>query len=118
MYKYSAIIKTMMLHIQAKAPHMRLSTAASAVGGASTSWWGGNLKGVWYFANLWYPSIIDFLSKGANAGGINVMTYDLSDNPEFHECPEVRTAEGRSGGLQLEPPRVAFWTAILPAASP
>lgn len=87
-YKYSAIIKTFILHIQDKAPHMRLSTAASAVGGASTAWWGGNLKGVWYFANLWYPEIINFMSKGANAGGINVMTYDLSDNPEFHECPE------------------------------
>lgn len=95
-YKYSAIAQTLIYHIQDMAPHMGLSTAASAVGGASTSWWGGNLKGVWFFTNLWYPSIIDFMSKGANAGGINVMTYDLSDNPEFHECPEVRGL-GRGG---------------------
>ena len=38
-----------------------------------------------------YPEVIQFMSKGANAGGINVMTYDLSDNPEFHECPADNT---------------------------
>lgn len=35
-----------------------------------------------------YPDVIDFISKGPNAGGVNVMSYDLSDNPEFHECPD------------------------------
>lgn len=35
-----------------------------------------------------YPNATDFMSKGANAGGINVMSYDLSDNPQFHECPD------------------------------
>lgn len=34
------------------------------------------------------PDIISFMSTGANAGGINVMTYDLSSNEQFHECPE------------------------------
>lgn len=91
-YKYTAIAKTLMLHIQKISPKMGLSTASSAVGGWSSNWWGGNLKGLWFFANLWYPSVIDFMSKGANAGGINVMTYDLSDNPQFHECPVVRAS--------------------------
>jgi hypothetical protein len=36
----------------------------------------------------WYPDLIDFMGSSPNAGGINVMTYDLSDNPEFHECPD------------------------------
>ena len=35
-----------------------------------------------------YPDTITFMSVGPNAGGINVMTYDLSDNPQFHECPD------------------------------
>jgi len=27
------------------------------------------------------------MAAGANAGGIAVMTYDLSDNQQYHECP-------------------------------
>ncbi|EGD72698.1 hypothetical protein PTSG_04427 [Salpingoeca rosetta] len=87
-YKYAAIAKTLILHIQNIMPKLKLSTAASAVGGWSSSWWGGNLKTSMYYLNLWYPSLVDFMTKGKNAGGVNVMTYDLSDNPEFHECPE------------------------------
>eukprot|EP00049_Salpingoeca_infusionum_P017103 m.351756 g.351756 ORF g.351756 m.351756 type:complete len:512 (-) comp16341_c0_seq1:311-1846(-) len=87
-FKYAAISKTLMLHIANINPKLRLSTAASAVGGWSTSWWGGNLKGTMYYLNKWYPEIVQFFSAGDNAGGINVMTYDLSDNPEYHECPE------------------------------
>ena len=30
-----------------------------------------------------------FLTAGANAGGVNVMTYDLSKNENFHECPDA-----------------------------
>ena len=41
----------------------------------------------------WYPDALNFMSKGRNAGGINVMTYDLSDNPEFHECPDDNTCQ-------------------------
>lgn len=42
-----------------------------------------------YFANLWYPEVIQFMaSDSASAGGINVMTYDLSNNEAFHECPQ------------------------------
>ena len=49
-----------------------------------------------YYLNEWYPSIVQYMTSGANAGGINVMTYDLSDNPQFHECPEV------SGGVKVK----------------
>jgi len=28
------------------------------------------------------------MSTGTNAGGINVMTYDLSDNEQYYECPD------------------------------
>ena len=37
----------------------------------------GNLKGLILFVNQWYPSVVQFMTSGANAGGINVMTYDL-----------------------------------------
>lgn len=87
-YKYAAISKTFMIHINNIKPDLKLSTAASAVGAWSSSWWGGNLKTVMYYLNEWYPSIVQYMTSGANAGGINVMTYDLSDNPQFHECPE------------------------------
>jgi hypothetical protein len=90
-YKYAAISKTLMLHIESINPSLKLSTAASAVGAWSTNWWGGNLKGVWFWVKQWYPEVIDFFSKGKNAGGINVMTYDLSDNEAFHECPDENT---------------------------
>lgn len=31
------------------------------------------------------------MSSGPNAGGVNVMTYDLIDNQKFHECPNDST---------------------------
>ncbi|KAG0003443.1 hypothetical protein BGZ65_001700 [Modicella reniformis] len=31
------------------------------------------------------------MSKGTNAGGVNVMTYDLSNNQQYHECPDDKT---------------------------
>jgi hypothetical protein len=42
---------------------------------------------VWYFTDLWFPEVTTALTGGDRPGGINVMTYDLSDNAEFHECP-------------------------------
>ena len=87
-YKWTAIAKTLMTHIGSIYPECLLTTAAPAVGAWETAWWGGNLKGLMYWVKSWYPEVVDFLTKGKNAGGINVMTYDLSDNPEFHECPE------------------------------
>ena len=76
------------LNIEAIQPSLMLATAASAAGGLSTPWWGGNLKNIWYFVNKWYPDLYAYI---ANTGGINVMTYDLSNNQEYHECPDAST---------------------------
>ena len=86
-YKYAAIAKDLMLAIAEHAPAMKLSTAAGAVGAQTGKWWGGNLKGLWLNLKHWYPDIIAFMGSGANAGGLNVMTYDVSDNQKYHECP-------------------------------
>eukprot|EP01106_Pelomyxa_sp_JSP_P000152 TRINITY_DN1021_c0_g1_i1.p2 TRINITY_DN1021_c0_g1~~TRINITY_DN1021_c0_g1_i1.p2 ORF type:complete len:472 (+),score=193.10 TRINITY_DN1021_c0_g1_i1:102-1517(+) len=88
-YKYAAIAKDVQLNIAAIAPSLKLGTAAAAVGAWSGNWWGGNLKGVWLYAQKWYPDLVAFMATGANAGGINVMTYDLSDNEQYYECPET-----------------------------
>lgn len=79
-YKYAAIVKDVQLNIAKIAPTLKMSTAAAAVGAWSSAWWGGNLKSVWYFAKQWYPELFKSMT-------INVMTYDLSDNPTYHECP-------------------------------
>merc|ERR1712178_487522 len=79
-YKYSAIVKDMVDAIDKHAPNMKISTAAGAVGAWDGKWWGGNLKGIWLKAKKMFPDVISRLE-------INVMTYDLSDNNEFHECP-------------------------------
>ncbi|KAI9329172.1 hypothetical protein BDR26DRAFT_923023 [Obelidium mucronatum] len=92
-YKYTAIVYDVMNNIKKIYPTCKLGTAAGAAGAWETKWWGGNLKGVWYYANLWYPDAIKFMSTGANAGGINVMTYDLSKNNNFFECPSGSTAD-------------------------
>jgi len=87
-YKYSAIMQDVIINIKAIYPKLKLSTAAGAVGAWSGNWWGGNMKGVWLETYQWYPSIINFMATGANAGGINVMTYDLSNNEQYYECPQ------------------------------
>ena len=74
-YKYSAVVYNVMSSIKANYPTCKLSTAAAAVGAWSGSWWGGNLKGIWLQANQMFPEIIQFMTAGANAGGINVMSY-------------------------------------------
>jgi len=86
-YKYAAIAYDLQLNIKSIAPTLKLSTAAAAVGAWTGDWWGGNLKGVWLAIKQQYPAIINFFTSGANAGGINVMTYDLSDNEQYYECP-------------------------------
>ncbi|KAF9162486.1 hypothetical protein DFQ26_003508 [Actinomortierella ambigua] len=88
-YKYAAIMQDVIINIKAIQPTLRLGTAASAAGGLSTNWWGGNLKGIWYNLNRFYPDIYNFMANGANAGGVNVMTYDLSNNQQYHECPDT-----------------------------
>eukprot|EP01006_Ploeotia_vitrea_P050579 TRINITY_DN67475_c6_g7_i5.p1 TRINITY_DN67475_c6_g7~~TRINITY_DN67475_c6_g7_i5.p1 ORF type:complete len:277 (+),score=32.27 TRINITY_DN67475_c6_g7_i5:636-1466(+) len=100
-YKYAAIAKDIQLNIGSLAPHLKMSTAAGAVGAWSGKWWGGNLKGVWLHADTWYPEIVSFMAKGANAGGINVMSYDLSDDEKYHECP--------STSICTLPKQVAFY---------
>ncbi|KAF8929632.1 hypothetical protein EDD21DRAFT_443993 [Dissophora ornata] len=85
-YKYGAIMKDVLLNIAAIQPTLKLSTAASAAGGLSTNWWGGNLKNIWYNLNKWYPDVYQGI---ANSGGVNIMTYDLSDNTQYSECPDT-----------------------------
>ncbi|KAF9585027.1 hypothetical protein BGW38_004209 [Lunasporangiospora selenospora] len=85
-YKYTAIMKDVEINIKAIAPNLKIATAASAAGGLSTNWWGGNLKNIWYNMFKWYPDAYNFI---ANSGGVNVMTYDLSNNQQFHECPDT-----------------------------
>ncbi len=85
-YKYSAIMKDVQLNIAAQAPGMLLSSPVGAASGWAGNWWGGNLTGLVADAAQLYP---DLIAYAASTGGINVMTYDLSDD-------EVR--EGRGGG--------------------
>ncbi|KAJ3062419.1 hypothetical protein HDU98_001724, partial [Podochytrium sp. JEL0797] len=91
-YKYTAIAQDLIINIQAIYPTCKLSVAAGAAGAWNSNWWGGNLKGLWYYSNLWYPSVNKFITSGPNAGGIGVMTYDLSDSQTFHECPTTQSA--------------------------
>lgn len=88
-FKYAAILKDVAENIVHIYPACKLSTAAAAVGAWSGKWWGGNLKGVWLLVKQQYPDLMDFLTAGANAGGVNVMSYDLSKNENFHECPDA-----------------------------
>ncbi|KAF9192365.1 hypothetical protein BGZ50_008628 [Haplosporangium sp. Z 11] len=90
-YKYATIMRDVQLNIEAIKPSLMLGTASSAAGGLSTNWWGGNLKNIWYLVNKWYPEVYSFMATGPNGGGVNVMTYDLSNNQEYHECPDAST---------------------------
>jgi hypothetical protein len=83
-FKYAAIVKDIQLNVQALYPACKVSTAAAAVGAWGGKWWGGNLKGMWLNVKQWYPDLITTLATG----GVNVMTYDLSKNEAFHECPD------------------------------
>ncbi|KAF9170513.1 hypothetical protein BGX20_008879 [Mortierella sp. AD010] len=87
-YKYSAIMKDVLLNIAAIDPTLKLSTAAAAAGGDPSDWWGGNLKNIWYYVHKFYPDLYNGI---ANSGGVNIMTYDLSDNEDDYECPTPTT---------------------------
>jgi len=87
-YKYAAILKDTQDAVKAHAPDLKVSTAAGAVGAWGGKWWGGNLKGVWLQVQEKFPELMQTMATGPNAGGINVMTYDLSNNQQFHECPD------------------------------
>ena len=109
-YKYAAIVQDLVNAIAASdKSDMKLSTAAAAVGAWGTDWWGGNLKGVWYFMNLWFPTLFSELTTG----GINVMTYDLSSNMDFSECPDSSTC---SLSEQVDFYMDTFKSASIPAA--
>lgn len=84
-YKFAAILKDVSLNIAAIAPGLKLSIAASAAGGWAGNWWGGNEKGTILFASQWYP---DLIAQVASTGGVNIMSYDLSDDEQYYECPE------------------------------
>lgn len=86
-YKYTAIMRDMQINIQSIYPTLKLSTAAAAVGAWSGTWWGGNLKGIWLKMKKDYPDVTNFILTSANAGGFNVMTYDISTEPL--ECPDA-----------------------------
>ncbi|KAG0055157.1 hypothetical protein BGZ83_009459 [Gryganskiella cystojenkinii] len=90
-YKYATIMRDVQLNIQSIYPTLKLATAASAAGGLSTNWWGGNLKNIWYNVFTWYPDVYNFIAQGANGGGVNIMTYDLSNNQQYYECPDANT---------------------------
>ncbi|KAI8621958.1 hypothetical protein BC830DRAFT_12345 [Chytriomyces sp. MP71] len=87
--KYTAIARDLMINIQSLYPTCKLSVAAAAAGAWQGPWWGGNLKGLWYWSQLWYPAVTEFMTVGTNAGGVNAMTYDLSQDDTFHECPSA-----------------------------
>ena len=87
-YKFSAILKDVALNAAARAPALMLSTAAGAAGAWGGNWWGGNLKGLVLQAATYYP---DLIAHVAATGGINVMTYDLSDDESHYECPTPAT---------------------------
>lgn len=88
-YKYAAIAEDIRMSIAEINPKMKLGTPAGAASAWKGSWWGGNLKGLMYELNQFNPSIISYMTTSANAGGVNVMSYDLSDNQDFHECPDT-----------------------------
>ncbi|KAJ3075543.1 hypothetical protein HDU98_007789 [Podochytrium sp. JEL0797] len=88
-YKYSAILQDVRINIQNIYPTLKLSTAASAAGAWPGTWWGGNLKGLVLNMVPSYPDLVSFLGTGPNAGGWNVMSYDLSNSAI--NCPTPST---------------------------
>ncbi|ORY37025.1 hypothetical protein BCR33DRAFT_854898 [Rhizoclosmatium globosum] len=88
-YKYSAIAYDIMKQIRLIYPTCLFSTTVSSVGAWQGNWWGGSLKGLWYYVNLWYPDLIRFITHDANAGGINVKSFDLSKNNAYYSCQDI-----------------------------
>ncbi|KAJ3238086.1 hypothetical protein HDU78_003694 [Chytriomyces hyalinus] len=84
-YKFSAILQDVRINIKNIYPSLKLSTAASAAGAWAGTWWGGNHKGLTLNMVPSYPDLVQFLGTGANAGGWNIMTYDLSNSAV--NCP-------------------------------
>ena len=109
-YKLAAVLKDVSDGIDQIAPKMKLSLAAPAVGAWGGKWWGGNLKGSLLAINSRFPSL---LAKPIAASGINIMTYDLSDNQDFHECPSDQTCSlDKQVGFYID----TYVTAGIPAS--
>ncbi|KAI9331718.1 hypothetical protein BDR26DRAFT_1010834 [Obelidium mucronatum] len=68
-YKYSAIALDIMHAIQEIYPSCRFSATVDAKGAWQGTFWGGSLKGLWYYSNLWYPEIIQFMTNSELNGG-------------------------------------------------
>ncbi|KAJ3027556.1 UNVERIFIED_CONTAM: hypothetical protein HDU68_003592 [Siphonaria sp. JEL0065] len=77
-YKFSAIMQNMRINVEKIFPTLRVGTAASAAGAWAGTWWGGNLKGLTLNMVPSYPDLVQWIGTGPNAGGWNVMSYDLS----------------------------------------
>ncbi|KAJ3065967.1 hypothetical protein HDU98_010694 [Podochytrium sp. JEL0797] len=84
-FKFAAILENTRINIDAIYPTLKLSTAASAAGAWAGTWWGGNLKGLTLNMMASYPDLVKYLGIGANSGGWNIMTYDLSNSAV--NCP-------------------------------
>ena len=61
-----------------KNPSLGLSCPAGAASAWQGKWWGGNLKGLVYKTKVLVPDVVDFITS---TGGMNVMSYDLSNDP-------------------------------------
>jgi len=61
---------------------MLFSAAVTVQAADDGHWWGGNLKGQMAKMKKYFPELMGYFT-----GGINVMSYDLSDNTKYHECP-------------------------------
>ncbi|KAJ3064033.1 hypothetical protein HDU98_000219 [Podochytrium sp. JEL0797] len=98
-FKYSAILEDVRINIQNVYPSLKLSTAASAAGAWAGTWWGGNLKGITLNMVPSYPDLVSFVGTGANAGGWNVMSYDLSNSAV--NCPPAPAPCSLDGQVQF-----------------
>ncbi|KAJ3031141.1 UNVERIFIED_CONTAM: hypothetical protein HDU68_006272 [Siphonaria sp. JEL0065] len=90
-YKFTTIMQDMRLSVQKHYPSLKVSTAGSAAGAWPGSWWGGNLKGLSLQMVIAYPDLVSWLGSGPNAGGWNIMTYDLSNDSKVG-CPPTNNA--------------------------
>jgi hypothetical protein len=99
-YKCATIAKDLMINIENIDSKLKLSCRSGAASALSGKWWGNaaggvnRSKGLVLHTQKLFPEVVTFIADSANAGGMNVMSYDLSDNPTFHECPP-------SGGCTL-----------------
>ncbi|KAI9330414.1 hypothetical protein BDR26DRAFT_871523 [Obelidium mucronatum] len=91
-FKFTAIMQDMRLAVQKHYPQLKVSTAASAAGAWAGTWWGGNHKGLSLNMVQAYPDLVQWIGSGANAGGWNVMSYDLSNDPKVG-CPTTNAAD-------------------------